>query len=375
MKLRICYELLVIAVIFAVIVAFAQLPPDSFATSLRLALITIVIIKMILFYRYWLKKVKAGESARNAGLGVLSLFIATLLLEAFFMFLPRTHGIGYSLANRLWFNRYWKPINSFGNRDVEPDKGIKTNVFFVGDSFTAGHGIKDATDRFSDIVKANLAGRQGAIQTLNLAHNSFDTKSEYDSMLKFMEASGIQPDFIVLQYYGNDIDPVARKHGLKGDGEGFSPYSGHNPLSRGIVNGSYLINFLYWLFPGQDVVGYANYLEKAYSTESIFNEHMQEILAFKRFADAKDISLLVIIFPLMTEIEMSQKLYTQKVSRFLANHEIDHVDLSFLFRDMELSERIVNVNDAHPSRKAHRLVGEELGRLISLKLQNDRPVQ
>lgn len=374
MKFKFLYNFSVILVIAMAIILFPQLPLNALTFYLRLAMIFILIIEAIFLFKTYVLKSQTKEWAKNIGVAFLSSVIVLLLLESSFMFVPRTHGIGYSLANILWFKKYWNPINSHGCRDDEPIKNGKKNIFFVGDSFTAAQGIKEVKDRFSDIVKANLSKTDNDIQVINLAHNSFDTKSEKESMFKFMELSNIQPDYIVLQYYGNDIDHIAREHGLKG-GEGFSPYAEMNFLTLQLVSGSYLINFLYWLVPKQDVDGYSKYLERAYSTEAIFNDHMREFRPFIEFANKRKIPLIVIIFPFMQEIELSKKLYTEKIGRFLSGSGVKYIDLSQLLKDLPVSERVINSNDAHPSVQVHRIVGEELSKYIILefsKRQNEQ---
>jgi hypothetical protein len=350
------------------IIEFPQLPLNAITISIRLLMIFILIIETCLLFRTCFTNSKLSEAIKNSGLSILTFFISVLLLEAIFMFLPRTHGIGYSLANSLWFDRYWKPFNSYDKRDIEPLKNVKTNIFFVGDSFAAGHGIKNIEDRFSDIVRANLKKSNNDIQVVNLAQPSFDTKSEYESVLKFVESSGVQPDMIVLQYYGNDIDHIASKQGFRGDGEGFSPYSDLNIVTRWIVKGSYLFNYLYWIFPGQEVNGYLDYLKNTYANDLIFLEHMKEFKVIQEYSKVRDIHLLVILFPLMQEIELSKQLYIDKVGQYLNRQGIDFIDISDLIKDIPITDRIVNRNDAHPSLEVHRIVGEELTRYISRRI-------
>ena len=75
------------------------------------------------------------------------------------MFAVSSDAFGHTLASRQWFAKYWKPINSFGYRDIEHDLknlGGKKLLFVVGDSFVAGHGITNPRDRFSDVLGAQL---------------------------------------------------------------------------------------------------------------------------------------------------------------------------------------------------------------------------
>lgn len=368
MKMRITYSFFLMAVMIIAIIEFPHLPLHVVTMGLRLMMIFILAIEMILSFKYCLSFFKPPELVKNMGLCVVTVIFTLLLLEAFFMFLPRTHGIGYSLANALWFDRYWKPFNSYGTRDLEPVKNKKTNIIFAGDSFAAGQGIKYIEDRFPDIVRTNLSKINENIQVINLAQTSLDTKSEFDSVKNFIESSGIHPDIIILQYYGNDIDHIAKKFGMRGDGEGFSPYAELNAFTRWILRGSYLFNYLYWMIPSQEVNGYLTYIEKAYADDLIFTEHMNEIVAFNSYAKARNTKFFVILFPLMLEIELSHKLYLDKITRYLKSKDIESMDLSVLFKDLPISDRIVNGNDAHPSLAVHRLVGEELTRYLSQEL-------
>ena len=72
------------------------------------------------------------------------------------MFYPKSHGFGQNnLASKLWFKKYWK-TNHYGFRNSPFNISKKNNcIIFLGDSFTAGHGVK-VNERFSDIIKDEL---------------------------------------------------------------------------------------------------------------------------------------------------------------------------------------------------------------------------
>ena len=85
------------------------------------------------------------------------------------MFVPKSYGKGdpANLSERLWFAKYWK-ANQLGYRDLElADKNFegKYKIVILGDSYVAGHGIKNPEDRFSNILSCRNK-RNGAWETI-----------------------------------------------------------------------------------------------------------------------------------------------------------------------------------------------------------------
>ncbi|MEO0562674.1 MAG: SGNH/GDSL hydrolase family protein, partial [Chloroflexota bacterium] len=116
-------------------------------------------------------------------------------------------------ANSNWLNRYWQ-VNSLGFRDrewAEDDWTGKTTVMLVGDSFAAGWGIEDPTDRFGDVLARNL-GDDYAL--LNVAEYGRSTPEQLD----ILQNHPLQdPDVVILQYFLNDISFAQLRLGLQLD--------------------------------------------------------------------------------------------------------------------------------------------------------------
>lgn len=72
-----------------------------------------------------------------------SLIIVFVALELIFRSDSFSTGSGAGKASQRWFAKNWAPINQMGYRDVEFSNGESKSVnIFLGDSFTAGHGVK-----------------------------------------------------------------------------------------------------------------------------------------------------------------------------------------------------------------------------------------
>jgi hypothetical protein len=185
-----------------------------------------------------------------------------------------------------------------------------------------------------------------------------DTGQEFADMVRFMERTGIQPEAIVLQYFGNDIQGASSKHGLQF--KGFAAYDGLPSGTERLLRGSYLLNYFYWLVPRADVSSYLDYLERAYQQPDIMASHLDELRAFKLFADSIQIPLVVVVFPFMQDLELSERVYMQQIREFLKQAEISFIDVSTLIADLSPSQRMVNANDGHASTIVNERVGEAI---------------
>jgi hypothetical protein len=229
----------------------------------------------------------------------------------------------------------------------------------VGDSFTAGHGIKSINDRFSDIVGKTLKNRVQQYNAINIGLPNLDTRSEYDVMRHFLYATRIKPEIVVLQYFGNDIEGVAAKNGLVF--EGFKPPSDLNPLILFIGSGSYLFNYIYFLFPREYLgLSYINFLKQAYKDGNILRQHKDDLKLFMDYAENNSIRLIAVVFPLLADIEMSNAMYVNEIVEFFEVNNVTTINVSTLAKDIPVTERMVNINDSHASKKLNGMVAKEI---------------
>jgi hypothetical protein len=178
---KILLKSLLIIVLLMIIFLIPLFRPAGTVIYLRLFLLSWILLESLILFKLLFIDRPRKKFASNFATVLLSLFVLFLLLEATFMFIPRSHSADYTLASRLWYKQYWQPVNSLGFRDREPDNDHPA-ILFVGDSFTAGHGIKSINDRFSDIVGKTLKNRVQQYNAINIGLPNLDTRSEYDVM-------------------------------------------------------------------------------------------------------------------------------------------------------------------------------------------------
>jgi hypothetical protein len=274
------------------------------------------------------------------------------------MFIPRSHSADYTLASKLWYAKYWKPINSLGFRDQEPNNNNPV-ILFVGDSFTAGHGLKSVDDRFSNIVGSGVNKKQKKYTIINIGRPNLDSKDEYDTMMNFIYQTRIKPQKIILQYCGNDIEGAAADNGLIF--EGFRPPENMNKLLLFVGSGSYLFNYIYFLFPREYLgLSYIKYLTNAYKNDKVLKQHKDDLMLFVNYARKNSIQLIVVVFPFLADIEMSNSMYVNDLVGFFKANQVSVINVSDLARNMPVEERVVNKNDTHASKKLNKIIAHEI---------------
>jgi len=358
MKKPLLYGLLFVVLSTAILLTNPILPGRY--TPLRLVAIiaeTAVLIKLmqIIISAAQKRRGKVADLALTVG----SVLLVFIVAEGIFMVVPQSHSIGYTLASQVWFNRYWKPLNSLGFRDDEPPSLTdgKKVVVVLGDSFAAGHGIKDHKKRFSNLLQEKLHDKY---VILNMGILGADTREEYEALLR----SPVKPDILILSYYGNDIDVVAMETGL--EFEGFTPYQSMDCVSRFIVTHSYLLNYLYWQFPHADRKGYVDFWRSAHGNQTVMDRHKADLRKFIEITTSNKIRLIVVVFPYLADIESSAH-FLGPIKAVFLERKIDVLDVSDLVRGLQPCQLMINKNDSHPSELVNRKIAEALYELLISK--------
>ena len=281
--------------------------------------------------------------------------LAVLFLEVAFMFVPRSHNVGYTLASGIWFADFWGKPNALGYRDVEHQREPgKKLVFTVGDSFTAGGGLRSVASRFSNLLQQ----QQPSLQVLNLGMNGADTIGEFRHLVEHP----LQPDVVVLQWGVNDIEGAILRAGHQVPA--FAPYQDMPSVKlRWLVRSSYLANFAYWAFPHSDLLAYEQQLERMLVDPKVLQLHLQDLQQFVDYATQRHVQLVVVLFPMLHDLEKSRPMIAP-VRALFTQQGVPVIEVADLVQDMSPSSRMVSSQDAHPSVRVNELVAEALSRVL-----------
>lgn len=352
------YRLSIVLFLTLACLLIAEARPIGFFKYVRLFGLLLIGVELVRIYITVIKTSTVKKKV-NMGLGLVSVLITVVTLEAVFMFVPKSHFVGYTLSSKLWFDKYWGAANSLGYRDKEPDFS-KPFYLFVGDSFTAGHGIKRTEQRFSNQVGVELQKKN--ITAINIGMNGSDTRQQFLNVLELIAQSGKKPEKIILQYFGNDIEAAAKEQGLCFTG--FKPHNHLPRLVKPLIKGSYLINFIYWSLPKEEMKGYIDYLTLAYHDADIMNSHLQDLAKFVEFSQTNEIELIVVLFPFLQDTELSYDLFMQPLTHFFNLQGIKTINVTDLIQEIPLNDRVVHANDGHASVKVHGIVAKDLVKVL-----------
>lgn len=316
-----------------------------------------------LFRRSWTRPSFSRSACAQAAAAVLSLGFLCLFLELiFWAFVTPSDGWMFTLAASRWDEKYWGAENSWGYRDREhplPEFRGKKVLFVVGDSITAGHGIKDPTRRYSDILQSRLGSRWVVV---NIARRGWSTVDEFVALSAYPFR---RPDVIILGYCLNDFDAAMRRLGipqpasLTAPNERIPPGRWYMP----VVERSYLVNFLFWrVYRAQELrIGdnYIRFLRRSYANPSIGYEHRRELTSFAWLAQKERAELIVAVFPLFGDADQSRPL-TAGIAALAKYLGARAVDFSPVFAGFDPRRLVVSAADGHPNEKSHRIIADRL---------------
>jgi len=296
------------------------------------------------------------------------------------MFIPISSGGANSLSAKNWFNNYWKE-NSLGFRDLPPmehyNKKLKS-LFIVGDSYVAGHGIKNPAGRFSDILKEVF---EGQLNVFNLGVCGADTQEEYANLINFP----ISPEMIILVHTPNDIEKVLSKQEIAKilNIENETPdVQNHEDYTNFLVDNSFILNFIALNYRQYIVNSISRKARKKYksfegflsseeakrhtisyySNESLMNMHLSHLDLFVKYVEDNNIQLLVLLFPKLSEnnIETSNKYVNLPINKYLENKNIATMNLYSMISAVDEADRIINRYDYHPNENINQVIAQYL---------------
>jgi lysophospholipase L1-like esterase len=334
---------------------------DNFYVRLaKTVLILLILIELLRMFYYGV--IKSKQSKMVANLATLGIMIVGLvgLLEISFMYVAQSHEGALSKASQIWFDRYWPPTTAEGYRDKpKTDADKKKKVLVLGDSFSAGHGLRTVEERYSDQLEQKLGTDQYAVYNLGISGS--DTRDE----LKRLNNFPVKPDVLVLQYFPNDIEKAAKDAKLT-LGQ-FQPYS---DLPSGAIGSSvmrfYFPNFIYWQFPHVPPASITDFVQKSYTDTTILNPHLRDLQAIVDVAKQHNAQMYAVMIPFLMNLEKSNG-YTKPIEDFFKRNNIPVVRVSELIQKIPEGERIVGKNDGHASASVNAAIADQLYKVMNSK--------
>jgi hypothetical protein len=317
-------------------------------------LIVILIIAAVGVGLVALARQKRSPRLRQIAGGLLITY--TLLVgllaagEFYFRFVFAESENVLTLATDNWLARHWH-LNGYGYRDWEWSAEAlagKTVVVVTGDSFTAGWGIENPRDRYTDVLAVQL-GDEYAV--LNMGVYGTATAEQLELLREYPLGT---PDVVILQYFLNDINYTGLRLGLLPEPK---------PLPA-LARESYLVNFVYTrlspIFDPELLVDWWEWSYNAYDNVGIWSLHRQEIEDYISYVEGLGARLIVVIFPNMLDPVRSVAYIDRVAQVFEARGHTDILKLFDAAAAWPLESRIVSRRDTHPSIAFHRYVGETL---------------
>lgn len=346
--------------------------------SIALAIWTVALVAG-LFALLWLRRKHRAARGKvlliHAALSLwMLLAFATAAEAGFALFVDRSDTFDVTNVSKRWFRRHLdaERVPPLGNRDTESFVKFvpsgKERISFVGDSFTAGHGINNMADRFSDRIRAWLdAKKPGKYVVANLGEPGLET-SQLEALVHKLLLDGNDMKYVVYVFCMNDIEgfpmlvdgkddwntPVKKALGqIYMDAPGFF-----------LWRDTYLYNWLYYRYlqaRNPDSRSYFDALAECYRT-TMWDLLSKKLLALRDRCREKNVELRVAIFPFLHQLGPDYVLLDahKKLATFCAENQIRVLDLEPVFREHSGERLTVNAFDAHPNERANAIAAEAM---------------
>ena len=302
---------------------------------------------------------------------ILAFLLSLLFLgfETYYRFVcDRTDAMGNTLVSAAWYKKYFR-TNSLGFRDnieypMSRTPG-KRRITFVGDSFTAGFGVKDLEDRFVNEIR-----RQHPEWEIHAAAKpGLDTSTEVDIMHNLTVSNHYQIDVVVLVYQINDIGEV-----MPGWKDGYQRMMADGFRNSWLCQNSYFVNLFYhrWqLRQDSYMPKYFDEVDAAYKGQ-LWEIEKMGLLAFQNLTKIRGGQLLLVVtFPYMDQA-MRFKSVHEQLDRYWKENGVPHLDLLPIFSNQPPSKIIANANDAHPNEYAHQLAAQAIEEFLKHEINVQR---
>lgn len=315
------------------------------------------LVGMVLIFRYWAaiaKETTVTGQAKNLFTAALSIGLVLHVLEFVFVFIPISNHTQLSLASWTWEAYYSRNLNEHGFRDspvAGRTENNRTSIFFVGDSYTEGFGLKNPDDRFSNMVADKLGD---GFEVFNLGKSGTTTREQFG---KF-KALPFQPDIIVWQYFFNDLQDVCIDN-LK-----YFPnldiFRNLDRISKCLIPRSYLLNYLFFKFyPSSIYEDYIAFFKACSQDPGTQRSYFNLLAEIRNYCNTREIKLIFLIIPVpvSTEDSSEQDYY---VIKYLDSLNIPAITPGSDLVNIPLEKRVISNQDMHLSRESNKVLADHI---------------
>jgi hypothetical protein len=296
----------------------------------------------------------------NPFVTLVTLVLVLLALELGLRYLvAMSDNFALSKMHQNWHKLYWKPINTLGFRDNEPnDDPTRTHLIVMGDSFPSGYGVNDIADTFPHQLGARL-GEAYAVNVVAVPGVGIGTALA--DVMKYP----VKPQILVVSHYINDLIEGAARGVLP-------PFAGVKSAPSADaawwIENFYLANFLYYrvyhYFTLNVGASYADYIRSAYANPDAWQTYeAEELDVLMQWTQENDIALYVVVWHNLVDREGSLPLIAPVLAYFEARG-VPTLNTAELFADVPPAQLTANAFDAHPNARAHARVAEALYTLL-----------
>lgn len=344
----------------------------SYLVGLALWMAFLLVILVWLLRRRRAARKKSGTSKNSLrsrmlgfGFGLWFLFASLTAAELIFaLFVDHSEAFNASMIAKRWFQVHFdSQRNNDGFRErrilATPLPEGVNRILFLGDSFTAGHGVNNIDDRFTERLEVLLnSGKKPEYQVYNMGEPGFEI-----SMIRAMESAVLEKDYpvqtLIYCYMMNDIEGYDPKTNAA-----IEEIGNRRQTGSWLVSHSYFINWMYhrWVqYSAGSSVDYFPHLVESYNSppwDAVKNE-LDNMAAMSK---EKGVEFRLVIFPFMHNLGPDypfQKAH-EKLVAWAHNKNVPVLDMMPIFSTHASEKLTVNAFDNHPNERAHQIIAEEI---------------
>ncbi|WP_437201067.1 SGNH/GDSL hydrolase family protein [Planctomicrobium sp. SH664] len=291
------------------------------------------------------------------------LALVTCLEWVFVLAVDHSDAFNGTNVSKRWYRRFMDANrNDDGFRDrhtlAEPTPDGVRRLIVFGDSYVAGHGVRNMDDRFTERLERDF-NRDGKfhVRVLNVGEPGYEV-SLIEGLMQAVIQKKIPADVFLYCYMLNDIegyDPRTEEYLRE-----VNQQAPTNPL----ITKTYFLNWAYFRWQQTRTRGVVNYfpnLEDAYSTKAWTNV-AGALERMRVRCEAANIEFRMVLFPFMQNLgpDYNFRPVHQQLIDWCKAHDVPVLDMEPLLSAHHREGLHANAFDAHPNEYAHKLIADAI---------------